>query len=731
MVIEKDIPIYSKSQDILNRDNFVNSIVQLLQNNNDEESTVIGLYGPWGSGKTSIINLIQEQLNTSGCMSSEISEDTRYVIVTFNPWLYSNMKDLIVEFFTCMTEALGQKGNKFQNIVELLNEYKCLISPISNFIGILDPISQLVEKSIEYYVKQRNSRSQNLVLVKKNLIQQMVDNKQKIVVFIDDIDRLTDEEIAAIFRLVKVVADFPFVTYILSFDYEVVINALDRVQHDKGVEYLEKIVQVPVIIPSARQENLEKYFNTKLESIFCDESISRFQNTRWWQLRSQGIDKYMTSIRNINRYCNEVKMSYYALKGDINIIDLLGISCLRVFESHIYQILPRYKKIICINGNETFMPSNDIPAQLIKMTEVLKNRANHWNYAESILGVLFPKFSNIVKNRNMSIKDYKESSISFHSIQRAENFDRYFTWTLTESDVSFDEIHNFLFECDQKQMETKLLGYKDKGLHKRFIEELDSFISNKHGAQLSEEQAKLLVRMILSCFNTINEEEKAFVVAPLTWYVFSLVETLLKGIADKYRIPFIKDVFSDETIHIAGLAMLLDGYRGQVRNHTGGDVFNEDEIRELERLFVVRGQKLIESDDFYDDYGLKFLNLLKVIAPDVIEQYKEQLMNEETSLVKVLEYCIYDIQSSCEPYYFKRFNKHQLEEFILPELAYQRIKRMVNDKIFKDYNQVDKETVIMFMISMEQQPVSIGDLDGVSEDMILDRLRKLQAGGYM
>ena len=66
-----------------------------------------------------------------------------------------------------------------------------------------------------------------------------------------------------------------------------------------------------------------------------------------------------------------------------------------------------------------------------------------------------------------------------------------------------------------------------------------------------------------------------------------------------------------------------------------------------------------------------------------------------------------------------------MEEFILPKLAYQRIKRMVNDKIFKDYNQVDKETVIVFMISMEQQPVSIGDLDGVSEDMILDRLRKL------
>ena len=136
MEIDKDTPIYSKSQDILNRGNFVNNLVHLLQNNNDEESTVIGLYGPWGSGKTSIINLIQEKLSTSGRTSSEISEDTRYVLVTFNPWLYSNMKDLIVEFFTCMTEALGQKGNKFQDIVELLNEYKWLISSISNSIGI-------------------------------------------------------------------------------------------------------------------------------------------------------------------------------------------------------------------------------------------------------------------------------------------------------------------------------------------------------------------------------------------------------------------------------------------------------------------------------------------------------------------------------------------------------------------------------------------------------------------
>ena len=68
------------------------------------------------------------------------------------------------------------------------------------------------------------------------IIKKLKDEKIKIIVSIDDIDRLSDEEIVAVFQLVKSLADFPNTIYVLAFDYDVVVRALGKVQHGDGKE---------------------------------------------------------------------------------------------------------------------------------------------------------------------------------------------------------------------------------------------------------------------------------------------------------------------------------------------------------------------------------------------------------------------------------------------------------------------------------------------------------------
>ena len=90
---------------------------------------------------------------------------------------------------------------------------------------------------------------QNLKKTKDELKDKLKDLNKKIIVVIDDIDRLTSSQIRDIFQLVKQVADFPNIVYVLVMDKEVVCSALEKVHNMDGNEYLEKIIQVPFEIP--------------------------------------------------------------------------------------------------------------------------------------------------------------------------------------------------------------------------------------------------------------------------------------------------------------------------------------------------------------------------------------------------------------------------------------------------------------------------------------------------
>lgn len=78
--------------------------------------------------------------------------------------------------------------------------------------------------------------------------------------FIDDIDRLSEEEISIVFQPIKNIADFHKVIYVLCYDVDIVASALDAVHRNRGREYIEKIVQYPIDIPKINKKYLKDYF---------------------------------------------------------------------------------------------------------------------------------------------------------------------------------------------------------------------------------------------------------------------------------------------------------------------------------------------------------------------------------------------------------------------------------------------------------------------------------------
>lgn len=95
-------------------------------------------------------------------------------------------------------------------------------------------------------LKKSADRAGSVSAKKQTLEKELLKFDGRVVVIIDDIDRLPNDQVRMVFQLVASLAKLPKINYLLSFDGEVVTWALSEVQKCDGAEYLEKVVQVPV-----------------------------------------------------------------------------------------------------------------------------------------------------------------------------------------------------------------------------------------------------------------------------------------------------------------------------------------------------------------------------------------------------------------------------------------------------------------------------------------------------
>src|SRR5579863_6081631 len=121
-MFDADRPILKSDQDRLNRSVFAKYLARCLLDHQDPQSLVIGLYGGFGSGKTSLINLILEELEFA---STNTLDDEKPIILNFSPWSYSGQNQLIYSFFRRLSSALRTVPylDNADHIIHLLELY--------------------------------------------------------------------------------------------------------------------------------------------------------------------------------------------------------------------------------------------------------------------------------------------------------------------------------------------------------------------------------------------------------------------------------------------------------------------------------------------------------------------------------------------------------------------------------------------------------------------------------
>lgn len=338
-MFNSDKPIESITEDILGCGNTAKELGKNILNYKSKDSLIIGIIGKWGSGKTSFINLVLESL-----------PEEKYIIVKFNPWNISTRKQLISDFFLQLYNDIGliDDTETSKEIAKNLKFISQIFKPLS-----LIPIPQIsllasgTGKTLEsvgnIFDEYSKFQEQDLNEIKKELNEILENLDKKILIVIDDIDRLTDEEIREIFQLVKSIADFKNTIYLLSYDDIVVKEALDKLQNNKGEEYLEKIVQVPIILPFVSKREINKIFLNRLEQIL-EISEENFDKSYFGKLYNNGFINNLESIRDIERYINVFNFGVNTVKEELNLCDYMAITLFKVFEPRFYKYIQEHEQ---------------------------------------------------------------------------------------------------------------------------------------------------------------------------------------------------------------------------------------------------------------------------------------------------------------------------------------------------------------------------------------------------
>ena len=727
-MISPDLPIMKSSEDKLNRESFVKSLANVILQSAFPTSFTVGLYGAWGSGKTSLLNMVIEQIERSS---------TDVVILRFNPWLCSDPKQLITQFFKQLASAIKMKKPTADTVCELVDQYADIFDAASLIPYAGAAIATAGKIFTTKARKRMNRKSNDMQGQKDEIIRTMVKENLKIIVSIDDIDRLSEEEIIAVFQLVKALADFPNAVYLLAFDYDVVVRALGTVQHGDGREYLEKVIQVPFEIPAPSMESIHDALFSKLNGILGDIPDNRWDKATWAELFQYGVKNYIKSIRDVIRYSNVFYLKYQLLQGETDPVDLLGLTCLQVFEPAIYSTLNNYKDMLCGSIGSYSYDRQKIDEEKIKkaISDIFSDGivANE-EAATSILGILFPKTEAALGNTYSFGRyyDYRKFLINCN-IAVPECFDRYFSLSLEDDAISTATMRKLIYEASEKELVTYITQLYQDGKIIRLLEEIEAYANKGDSKNIPSERAAILIRCLCRMWSSFEVEEKGFFTIPFAWRLLFCVDPLLEAIDMVERFSFLRGIFEDKMVEPSILALLLRDFEITHGRYTD-KAPNEDkqailldELLKLESVFKSRCINAIDSGAALSQYGgLNFLWMLSQLDEELVKHIKETLVTDDTSLAKVISYCTSRGKTAVRLVVETRqVNKETLSEFIDVEYAYSRMNVFVTTHEFLILSKETKKDVVAFLIAMRRNKETSQTEGFIAEEIIYEELQKI------
>ena len=369
-------------------DNIARSVLSLPQ----DASNVIGIEGAWGSGKTSLLNLILKSLNQT--------KDGHTYVLHISPWLSgsSPVESLFLPVATVIQQEMERrhplKGFKklwrkyllspeAQKVIEYAQDTSSRVLPLVEYIGQFSRIVNGIAGGIKVFTGTRLAVDQKTTTkLRAEIAQQLVSLDLKFIVIMDDLDRLEPSQIAEVFRLVRAVADLPRFTHILCYDRNIITHAVEHALNvADGNRYLQKIIQLSFKIPRPEAFDLRYEFRQRAEALY-HQINNQPPDSEMARDLAAVTDTYgvaLSTPREIHQAVNSLIFLYPGMRDFVYFPDLCLLQIIRVTNPGLYDWTEHYltDRAVVETGQGTLADGEkDIFQQdLIKLMKVF--RASH------------------------------------------------------------------------------------------------------------------------------------------------------------------------------------------------------------------------------------------------------------------------------------------------------------------------------------------------------------------
>ena len=609
-------PIISKNEDLLGREKVANNLAREIKYYKNKDSLTIGIVGKWGSGKTSFINMVLENF-----------EEDEYIIIKFNPWNISSRKQLISDFFLQLSNNIEKKGNNkiLETIGKSLGRLSNFFKPLSLIptFSILNNIGEIAEKGSQFINEYLETEKEDLETLKSNINQELEDLDKKILIVIDDIDRLCDEEIREMFQLVKSIADFKNTIYFLSYDREIVTKALDKTQQGKGEEYLEKIVQVPLVLPYISKRDLDTIFINRL-NMSINIPNEEYDNSYFSEIYNNGLGKNFENLRDIERYMNVFNLGVHLAIEELNIIDYIAITLIKVFEPNLYEYIKNNKEYFSGIKFDEFLPKNkkEILTELEEIYEKLKKLEKR--KVKRLMEAIFPKLGEM---------NYAEGFINVwgkaRRIATPVYFESYFKLDFPEDEIKKSEIKNFKkFSTEEDLINIFNINNKKKI---RFLEIILEEIE-----KITDEKAIILLKFIFSIADDLKYEGSKGVFSFIENPQYKVTRISYKIISNRNRNSYkiMEELFKYDKSSLQFLFIILEAldnsfFKNNLESEYG---IEENQLITLRDIAVAKILKESEKSGKIQSRLLNILYIMKRLkkeeeAKKVFRNYLKNIKN--------------------------------------------------------------------------------------------------------
>lgn len=315
----KDDPINENTGMDFRRKTYADNIVyRLLRTDTYNKAYAFGIDAPWGTGKTSLMNLMKG-----------IIKNKEYIItIDFNPWIYSSDKNLMSAF---MDELCGELKKYDSSLASNLIDY-------SKVLTAFDTKETKIVASIINLFHQKSTLEEKKIKIKNSL----KSIKKIIFVFIDDLDRLDTDELLDMMKLIRNISEFPKIYIVAAYDKNYLVKCIENKIKTKGTNFVEKIFQHEFHLPPISLSTLQKilydniqnmigYENKKLKEFIIDDD------------KHNSPLSLLTNIREVKRLANHFSQSYLQIGSGFRSKDLLLFELFKTKYPLVYSFFEQNK----------------------------------------------------------------------------------------------------------------------------------------------------------------------------------------------------------------------------------------------------------------------------------------------------------------------------------------------------------------------------------------------------